>query len=236
MTHSAVPDTKSVWRSDSHERYTTALMDTRWDKQIRAAVKQALQAKARAHGIKGAKAEDGGANLDRVGIFMMTQLVLAAVLDSSQDIKVGGPCPLFPGKQSSRNLSARRSPQLVPVSARGGVGSRCPPARAVVRAATATKHELGLSPFDRVVSHCSAVDVWALLVRLSHCQRARSEVFAVVPLWRAAWTRWLSVVISEAVAKHCFSLCSTEQPSQIQSQSDFRATQRTGLTGKPLPN
>ena len=38
------------------------------------------------------------------------------------------------------------------------------------------------------------MEVWALLMRLpSHYQRARSEVFAVVPLWRAALTRWFSV-------------------------------------------
>ena len=73
---------------------------------------------------------------------------------------------------------------------------------------------------------------WALLVRLSHCKRARSEVFVVVPVWRAAWIRWLSVLKSEA----CFSLCLTEQPSQIQNQSDFRATQKTGPTDKPLPS
>ena len=46
----------------------------------------------------------------------------------------------------------------------------------------------------------------------------------MVPLWRAAWTRCLSVVISEAAAKHCFSLCSTQQFSEIQNQSDFPAT------------
>ena len=71
---------------------------------------------------------------------------------------------------------------------------------------------------------------------LSHCQRARSEVFAVVPLQRAAWTRWLSVVISEAAAKHCFSLCPTEHPFQIQNLSMFHATQRIGLTDKPPPS
>ena len=49
------------------------------------------------------------------------------------------------------------------------------------------------------------------LVTLSHCQRVRSEVFALVPLQRAASTRWLSVVISEAAAKRCFSLCLTCQ-------------------------
>ena len=72
-----------------------------------------------------------------------------------------------------------------------------------------------------------------LLVRFSHCQRAHIELFTVVPQWRAAWVRWLSVVISEAAAMHCFSLCSTEHLFQIQNQAVFRATQRTGPTGAP---
>ena len=50
-----------------------------------------------------------------------------------------------------------------------------------------------------------------------------------VPLERAAWIRWLSVVISERGR-------STEQLSQIQKESVFRATQRTGPTDKPLPS
>ena len=41
-------------------------------------------------------------------------------------------------------------------------------------------------------------------------------------------------MISEAGAKLCFSLYSTEQPTQIQNQSDFRATHRAGPTSKPL--
>ena len=59
------------------------------------------------------------------------------------------------------------------------------------------------------------MEVWALLVTLSHCQRARSEVFVVVPLWRAAVTRWPSVAISAAAAKLSFSLCTTERILQI---------------------
>ena len=91
----------------------------------------------------------------------------------------------FPEKQSSRNLSARRSPQLVPATPLGGVGSRCPIARAIVRAVTATKHEPRLPPSYRVVSYGSALEVWALL------QRARSEGMSVVPPQRAAWIRCL---------------------------------------------
>ena len=48
--------------------------------------------------------------------------------------------------------------------------------------------------------------------------------------------RWLSVVISEAAAKHCPSLCSTEHPFQIQNLSIFHATQRTAPTDKPPPS
>ena len=58
----------------------------------------------------------------------------------------------FPRRQSSRNLSAKRSLPLIPVTTLSGVGSRCQPAHATVRAATATKHELGLSHLNRVVS------------------------------------------------------------------------------------
>ena len=47
------------------------------------------------------------------------------------------------------------------------------------------------------------------------------------------WIRWLSVVISEAAAKHCFTLGSTEHRSQIQNLSIFHATQNTGPTDKP---
>ena len=82
----------------------------------------------------------------------------------------------------------------------------------------------------------SAMEVWALLMRLSHFLRARGEVFAVVPLWRAAWTRCLSVEISEAAAKHCFSLCSTEHPFQTQNLSISHATQRTVPTDELPPS
>ena len=80
------------------------------------------------------------------------------------------------------------------------------------------------------------MEVWALLVGLCQYQRARGETFAVVPLQRSAWTRWLSVVISEAAAKHCFSLCLTEHPFQTQNLSIFHATQRTGPTDASLPS
>ena len=114
-------------------------------------------------------------------------------------------CPPFQGKRSSQSLSARRSPQLVPVSSRGGVGSRCQPAHAIARPETATKHEPGLSPLYRVVSYGSTREVWALPLRLlSRYLRARGEAFAVVPLWRAARIRWISVVMSEAAAKAMF--------------------------------
>ena len=73
-----------------------------------------------------------------------------------------------------------------------------------LRRARCNRHEPGLSPSYRVLSYGSDMEVWAFLARLSHCWRARSEVFAVEPLQRAAWTRWPSVVMSQAAAKHCF--------------------------------
>ena len=111
-------------------------------------------------------------------------------------------CPRDRGRRFPLNQNGWPMFLLIPVTPQSGVGSRSPPARTVVRAVTATKHEPGLSLSYRVVSYGLALEVWAFLVRLSHCQRARSEVFAVVPLWRAAWIRWLSVVKSEAAAKH----------------------------------
>ena len=140
------------------------------------AVRQAIQVRQQGQGSKGAKAKEAGQT--QTGL-ILAQLVLTTVH--------GGPFfPFFREKQSSRNLSKKRSPQLVPVTPRGGVGSRCPPAHAIVRAVTTTKHEPGLSLSCRDVSCGSAMEVWALLVRLSHCQRARSKIFTVVPLWRAA--------------------------------------------------
>ena len=127
----------------------------------------------------------------------------------------------------SRHTSRRRR---IPMLASPRRRARCDR-----RAVTATKHEPGLWPACRVVSNGSAMEVWVLWMRLlSHYQRARGEVFAVVPLLRAAFSCWLSVVRREAAAKLCVSLCSTEQPSQIQNQSFFHATQRTGSTDKPL--
>ena len=158
-----------------------------WDCPTPTPNQTSLQVRQQGLESKGAKAKEGGSNLDRVVIFMMlAQLVITTGHGSSRGIKVGDPClffctdVLFREKQSSRNLSARRSPQLVLLAPRGGVGSRCPPARAIVRAVTATKHEPGLSPSYRVVSYGSALEVWALLMRLSGCQGARSEGFAVV--------------------------------------------------------
>ena len=57
------------------------------------AVRQAIQVRQQGQGSKGAKATGGGANSDRVVIFMiLAQLVLATVHGSSHDIRVGGPC------------------------------------------------------------------------------------------------------------------------------------------------
>ena len=99
------------------------------------------------------KGNDGKARIS----VTIAQLILATVLDSSHDIKAGGYCPLFSRETEFHDiLSARTSPQLVPVTTRRGVGSRCQPAHAIGRAATATKHEPGLSPLHRVVSYGSA--------------------------------------------------------------------------------
>ena len=68
-------------------------------------------------------------------------------------------------------LCIERSPPLVPVTTLGGVGSRCQQAHAIARAATATKHERGLSPLCCVVSYGSAMEVWALLMRSSQYLR-----------------------------------------------------------------
>ena len=126
-------------------------------------------------------------------------------------------------------VSARRSPQLVPVTLSGGVGPRCQPAHAVVRAVTATKHEPGLSPSYRVVSYGSAMEVWPSVRAARYLLWCR--------FCEAAWTRRLSVVTSdEAAAKHFFSLCSTGNPFQIQNLSVFCATWRIGLPVKPLPS
>ena len=101
---------------------------------------------------------------------MLAQLVLAIVHGSFPRHQSGWPVffallsSFSQRKRVHANLSARRSPQLVPVTLQGGVGSRCQPARAVVRAVTATKHEPGLSPSCRVVSCGSAMEVWVLLV------------------------------------------------------------------------
>ena len=68
---------------------------------------------------------------------------------------------------------------------------------------------------------------------LSHYLRARGVTYAVVPHWRAAWIRWLSLVTSEASAQTCFELC---YPSQTQNLSNFHSTQRTGPSDASLPS
>ena len=131
-------------------------------------------------------------------------LSFAAVHAASRQNRVGGlvlciDFLFFQGNRGHKICQREDRNSSCPVTLQGGVGSRCRPARAIVRAVTATKHEPGLSPLNRVVSYGSVMEVWALSMRLlSHYQRARSEVFAVVPLWRAALTRWLSVAISAA--------------------------------------
>ena len=105
----------------------------------------------------GAKTKDGEAYRDWVASFMvLAQVSLAVVHAAFRQIRAGGLCslhciPPFRETKSSQKLSVKRSPQLMPVTLQGGVGRFCPPARALVRAATATKHEPGSSPFFLVV-------------------------------------------------------------------------------------
>ena len=79
------------------------------------------------------------------------------------------------------SLTPPPSRNFVPLTLQSGVGSRCPPVRAVVRAVTATKHEPGLSPVNRVVLYSSALEAWAVLVRLSQTQYLRWYRFREPP-------------------------------------------------------
>ena len=92
---------------------------------------------------------------------MVTQLAFMIVSTVFFQVKVVASVlfvlPYSPGKQSSQTLWAKRSPWLMPVTLQGSVGSRCLPARAVVRAVTA-KHELGLSHTCRVPTHDTALE------------------------------------------------------------------------------
>ena len=151
--------------------------DDNLQKQVRAAVKEALEAKQQEQGIKGAKAKDGGKL--RLGRDLREDRP-AHPRDHARCFprhQSGWPtflhyCPLFSRETEFTNFVSEEIAQIVPVTTRGGVGSQCLPARAIVRAVTATKHDLGFSPSYRVVSNGSAMEVWAFMVRLSHHQRA----------------------------------------------------------------
>ena len=68
-------------------------LDDNLKKQICASAKHASQAEQQGRRGKVAKTKEGGANSDRVVIVMvLAQLVFAAVLGSSRNIKVGCPC------------------------------------------------------------------------------------------------------------------------------------------------
>ena len=61
------------------------------------AMRQAIQVRQQGQESKGARAKEGGANLDRVVTFtMLAQLVIETVHGSSRDIKVGSPGGLLP--------------------------------------------------------------------------------------------------------------------------------------------
>ena len=102
---------------------------------------------------------------------MLAQLSFAIVHDASHQFRAGGHLfaltSSFSRETEFTKFVSAKIPQSVPVTLQGGVGSRCRPTRAIVRAMTATKHEPGLSPSYRVVSYGPALEVWVLLVRLS---------------------------------------------------------------------
>ena len=116
-------------------------------------------------------------------------------------------------------MSARRSPQSVPVTTQGGVGSRCQPAQAIAGAATATKHEPGMSPLHRVVSYGSATEVWPpdeIALSSSACTQRSIRCGAALASRLDPLTKLSSL------------LCSTEHLFQIQNPSVVHATQATG--------
>ena len=128
----------------------------------------------------------------------------------------------------------RRSPQFVPVTPQGGVGSRCPPARA--RRARCTRHE-ARARIAAVTSCC--------LVRLSNGGLGPLGEIVSLPACTQRSIRHVAAVAgrldplafsgdSRGRSKALFSLCSTEQPSQIQNRSIFHETQRTGPSDEIL--
>ena len=121
-------------------------------------------------------------------------------------------------------MSARRPPpQLVPVALECGVGYGCRPARVIVCAVTATKHEPGLSLFF-VLYRASQQWRFGLLdeiaLSLPTCtQRSFCRGAALA-------SRFDPLAFSDerGRSKALFSLCSAEHQLQIQNLSIFHAT------------
>ena len=118
----ATPKVKSELSSDD---------DDNLQKQIRAVVKQTLQAETARTGRQGREGQRRLGEL-RPGRHLhecWSSSPSRSLHGASRDTKTDGLCflhccPPFPRKRSSRNLSATRSPQLVPVTTPGGVGSQ----------------------------------------------------------------------------------------------------------------
>ena len=202
-----------------------AVDDDSSQEQVRATMKRAIQVKQQGHGNKPCKqSKEGGGKLRHRVVILKFH---ATVLDSSRDIKVRWPkfiasfSSFSRERQSSRNLSARRSPQLVPVTHPG----RCripmpadPRRRALMQQPRSTNRDKS-SSFFAAVSNGSTMEVRALIMRLSHCQRVRSDVVAA------------GAVLASRLGPLAFS-----GDKRSRSKTLLRnAAQRTGLANKVLP-
>ena len=89
-------------------------------------------------------------------------------------------------------------------------------------------------------ARCNRHEARAGFVALISCCRQaqhRRFGFAMVPLQRAAWTRYLSVVMSETAAKQFFFRCA-QRNSYLRSRTCqlFMRPREAGLTDKPPPS
>ena len=175
-------------------------------------VRQAIHILQQGQGSKGAKTKEGGGNSDGVLILMMlAQLVLVAMLGSSRNIKVGG----FT-KFVSREIATARSRH------------------------TSWRRWIPMPASPRHRARCNRHEARAGFVALISCCRQaqhRRFGFAMVPLQRAAWTRYLSVVMSETAAKQFFFRCA-QRNSYLRSRTCqlFMRPREAGLTDKPPPS
>ena len=155
----------------------------------------------------------------------IAQLILATVLDSSHDTKVGCPCslhycPLFQlnriheicqrgDRDSSSRHNSRQRQIPMPASPRHRARCNRHEARAVIVALFScclVRHSNGgLGPPGETVSLPACTQ---RSIRRGAASSSRLD-------------RWLSVGMSVAATKHFFSLCLTEHPFQIQNLSIF---------------